>query len=113
MYGSNFQDHASVCSSIWGKIIKEVNVLKLHGVDLLAHCNLRVGSGHFTLFIGKNVANWVEVGVQIVSLCCPVLCTTRGEDVSTLVSFNVPWLRDNYGALNVAGGIFPAFLGCS
>ncbi|GJZ73395.1 RNA-directed DNA polymerase, eukaryota, partial [Tanacetum coccineum] len=62
MYGSNFQDHASVCSSIWGKIIKEVNVLKLHGVDLLAHCNLRVGSGHFTRF-------WKDVWVGDIQLC--------------------------------------------
>ncbi|GJU54666.1 RNA-directed DNA polymerase, eukaryota [Tanacetum coccineum] len=50
MYGSNIQNHSPLHSSIWNMIIKEVNALKLQGVDLLAHCKLRVGSGTRTKF---------------------------------------------------------------
>ncbi|GJZ61214.1 RNA-directed DNA polymerase, eukaryota [Tanacetum coccineum] len=37
-------------SSIWNSILKEVSLLKDHGIDLLSHCQIRVGNGLRTQF---------------------------------------------------------------
>ncbi|GJW52054.1 RNA-directed DNA polymerase, eukaryota [Tanacetum coccineum] len=37
-------------SSTWSSIIKEINVLKDQGVDLISHCKIRVGNGMCTSF---------------------------------------------------------------
>ncbi|GJV95194.1 RNA-directed DNA polymerase, eukaryota [Tanacetum coccineum] len=44
LHGKNIQKPSFLQSSIWNTIIKEVNVLKLQGVDLLSFCKIRVGS---------------------------------------------------------------------
>ncbi|GKE11082.1 RNA-directed DNA polymerase, eukaryota [Tanacetum coccineum] len=47
-------DRSSHCSyrfpSVWGKIIREVHVLKNQGIDLLSYCRIRVGNGSQTRF---------------------------------------------------------------
>ncbi|GKC54374.1 RNA-directed DNA polymerase, eukaryota [Tanacetum coccineum] len=50
LHGKNIQKPSFLQSSIWNTIIKEVNVLKLQGVDLLSFCKIRVGSGTRTKF---------------------------------------------------------------
>ncbi|GKD61677.1 hypothetical protein Tco_1299186, partial [Tanacetum coccineum] len=37
-------------SSIWNSILKEVSLLKDHDIDLLSHCQIRVGNGLRTQF---------------------------------------------------------------
>nr|GEV07017.1 RNA-directed DNA polymerase, eukaryota [Tanacetum cinerariifolium] len=37
-------------SSTWSSILKEINILKAQGVDLISHCKIRVGNGLSTSF---------------------------------------------------------------
>nr|GEU65074.1 RNA-directed DNA polymerase, eukaryota [Tanacetum cinerariifolium] len=57
LHGNNILEPSPLHSSIWSSIIKEVNVLKLKGVDLLAHCKLRVGSETRAKFWSDT---WIE-----------------------------------------------------
>nr|GEW69929.1 RNA-directed DNA polymerase, eukaryota [Tanacetum cinerariifolium] len=50
IHGPNIQKLSSFTSSIWNKILKEVNILKDRGVDLISHCKRRVGNGMHTRF---------------------------------------------------------------
>jgi hypothetical protein len=50
IHGSQLQVHSSRHSSTWNVIVREVNVLKNHRVDLLSHCKIHVGSGLHTSF---------------------------------------------------------------
>ncbi|GKB67735.1 RNA-directed DNA polymerase, eukaryota [Tanacetum coccineum] len=50
IHGSQFQAHSFRYSSTWNVIVREVNVLKNQGIDLLSHCKIRVGSGLHTSF---------------------------------------------------------------
>ncbi|GKB95115.1 RNA-directed DNA polymerase, eukaryota, partial [Tanacetum coccineum] len=50
MHGSHIQASSSVTSSIWGSIVREVDVLKFQGVDLISHCKRRIGNGMNTSF---------------------------------------------------------------
>ncbi|GJT28119.1 RNA-directed DNA polymerase, eukaryota [Tanacetum coccineum] len=50
MHGSDLQKCSSFRSSTWNAIIREVNVLKAQGVDLISHCKKRVGNGMMTRF---------------------------------------------------------------
>nr|GEX18532.1 RNA-directed DNA polymerase, eukaryota [Tanacetum cinerariifolium] len=63
IHGSSIQPRSSVQTSIWGSIIKEVHALKLQGVDLLAHCKLRVGSG-------RSIRFWSDVWIGDIQLSC-------------------------------------------
>ncbi|GKB30883.1 hypothetical protein Tco_0870284 [Tanacetum coccineum] len=45
-----FRASSSVTSSIWGSIVREVDVLKSQGVDLISHCKRRIGNGMNTSF---------------------------------------------------------------
>nr|GFC94466.1 hypothetical protein [Tanacetum cinerariifolium] len=50
IHGPNIQKLSSFTSSIWNNILKEVNILKDRGVDLISHCKRRVGNGMHTRF---------------------------------------------------------------
>ncbi|GKB96765.1 RNA-directed DNA polymerase, eukaryota [Tanacetum coccineum] len=50
IHGSQFQAHSFRYSSTWNVIVREVNVIKNQGIDLLSHCKIRVGSGLHTSF---------------------------------------------------------------
>ncbi|GJZ24919.1 hypothetical protein Tco_0562378, partial [Tanacetum coccineum] len=50
MHGSHIQKLSSFNSSTWNAIIREVNVLKIQGIDLISHCKKRVGNGLLTRF---------------------------------------------------------------
>ncbi|GKC07669.1 RNA-directed DNA polymerase, eukaryota, partial [Tanacetum coccineum] len=50
IHGPNIQKLSSFNSSIWNNILKEVNILKGRGVDLISHCKRRVGNGMHTRF---------------------------------------------------------------
>ncbi|GJV26853.1 RNA-directed DNA polymerase, eukaryota, reverse transcriptase zinc-binding domain protein [Tanacetum coccineum] len=50
MHGSHTQELSASHSSTWSSIIKEINVLKDQGVDLISHCKIRVGNGMCTSF---------------------------------------------------------------
>ncbi|GJV38241.1 RNA-directed DNA polymerase, eukaryota [Tanacetum coccineum] len=50
IHGPNIQKLSSSTSSIWNNILKEVNILKGRGVDLISHCKRRVGNGMHTRF---------------------------------------------------------------
>ncbi|GJW18505.1 RNA-directed DNA polymerase, eukaryota [Tanacetum coccineum] len=45
IHGLKIQDHCLSSSSIWNSIVREVRVLKNHGVDLVSYCVKRVGNG--------------------------------------------------------------------
>ncbi|GKB67695.1 RNA-directed DNA polymerase, eukaryota [Tanacetum coccineum] len=62
LHGSNIKKHSSLHSSTWNMIIKEVNALKFQGVDLLANCKLRVGSGMRAKF-------WSDIWIKDNQLC--------------------------------------------
>ncbi|GJS34014.1 RNA-directed DNA polymerase, eukaryota [Tanacetum coccineum] len=50
MYGTSLSIVSMYRSSIWNSILKEVSLLKDHGIDLLSHCQIRVGNGLRTQF---------------------------------------------------------------
>nr|GEX86301.1 reverse transcriptase domain-containing protein [Tanacetum cinerariifolium] len=50
IHGLNIQKLSSFTFSIWNNILKEVNILKDRGVDLISHCKRRVGNGMHTRF---------------------------------------------------------------
>nr|GEW81763.1 RNA-directed DNA polymerase, eukaryota [Tanacetum cinerariifolium] len=50
IHGPNIQKLSSFTSSIWNNILKEVNILKDRGVDLISRCKRRVGNGMHTQF---------------------------------------------------------------
>nr|GEW65867.1 putative RNA-directed DNA polymerase, eukaryota, reverse transcriptase zinc-binding domain protein [Tanacetum cinerariifolium] len=50
MHGSQFQELSRFHSSAWNAIIKEINTLKSHGVDLIFHFKIREGNGMRTRF---------------------------------------------------------------
>nr|GEZ89984.1 RNA-directed DNA polymerase, eukaryota [Tanacetum cinerariifolium] len=50
-------------SSTWSSILKEINILKAQGVDLISHCKIRVGNGLCTSF-------WNELWIGDAHLCC-------------------------------------------
>ncbi|GJT16101.1 RNA-directed DNA polymerase, eukaryota [Tanacetum coccineum] len=50
IHGPNIQKLSSSTYSIWNNILKEVNILKGRGVDLISHCKRRVGNGMHTWF---------------------------------------------------------------
>ncbi|GKA00259.1 RNA-directed DNA polymerase, eukaryota [Tanacetum coccineum] len=68
IHGNSMQVPSSCHSSPWSVILKEVSALKSHGVDLLSHCKIRVGSGRNTRF-------WSDVwlGESRLSLAFPRL----------------------------------------
>ncbi|GJX46125.1 RNA-directed DNA polymerase, eukaryota [Tanacetum coccineum] len=37
-------------SSTWSSILKEINILKTQGIDIISHCKIRVGNGRSTSF---------------------------------------------------------------
>nr|GEX84659.1 RNA-directed DNA polymerase, eukaryota, reverse transcriptase zinc-binding domain protein [Tanacetum cinerariifolium] len=45
MHGSNRQELSASHSSTWISILKEINILKAQGVDLISHCKICVGNG--------------------------------------------------------------------
>ncbi|GJW49001.1 RNA-directed DNA polymerase, eukaryota [Tanacetum coccineum] len=61
MHGSHIQASSSVTSSIWGSIVREVDVLKSQGVDLISHCKRRIGNG-------MNTSFWNDVWIGDVKL---------------------------------------------
>nr|GEW25036.1 RNA-directed DNA polymerase, eukaryota [Tanacetum cinerariifolium] len=50
MHGSNRQELSASHSSSWSSILKDINILKAQGVDLISHCKIRVGNGLSTSF---------------------------------------------------------------
>ncbi|GKD90202.1 RNA-directed DNA polymerase, eukaryota [Tanacetum coccineum] len=50
MYGTSLSIVSMYRSSIWNSILKEVSLLKDHGIDLLSHCQIRIGNGLRTQF---------------------------------------------------------------
>ncbi|GJS62440.1 RNA-directed DNA polymerase, eukaryota [Tanacetum coccineum] len=50
MHGSQLLKLSPFHSSIWNTIIREINILKSQGVDLISHCKIRVGNGMSTQF---------------------------------------------------------------
>ncbi|GJU46307.1 RNA-directed DNA polymerase, eukaryota [Tanacetum coccineum] len=46
---SHFLHNASH-SSTWSSIVKEINILKTQGIDIISHCKIRVGNGRSTSF---------------------------------------------------------------
>ncbi|GKC19836.1 RNA-directed DNA polymerase, eukaryota [Tanacetum coccineum] len=87
IHGNSMQVPSSCHSSPWSVILKEVSALKSHGVDLLSHCKIRVGSGRNTRF-------WSDVwlGESRLSLAFPRLyaletfkeCTVASKFQGTL-----------------------------
>nr|GEY33321.1 RNA-directed DNA polymerase, eukaryota, reverse transcriptase zinc-binding domain protein [Tanacetum cinerariifolium] len=50
VHGSTILESHTYYSSTWSSIVKEINLLKDHGVDLISHCRIRVGNGLRTRF---------------------------------------------------------------
>nr|GEY39570.1 RNA-directed DNA polymerase, eukaryota, reverse transcriptase zinc-binding domain protein [Tanacetum cinerariifolium] len=50
MHGSQLLKLSPFHSSTWNTIIREINVLKSQGVDLISHCKVHVGNGMRTQF---------------------------------------------------------------
>ncbi|GJT14373.1 hypothetical protein Tco_0861415 [Tanacetum coccineum] len=50
IHGSNGQDLSVAHPSNWSSIVKEVNALKTQGIDIISHCQIRVGNGRSTRF---------------------------------------------------------------
>ncbi|GJY10330.1 hypothetical protein Tco_0378515 [Tanacetum coccineum] len=50
MHGSKLMNLSPFHSSTWNSIIREINVLKAQGIDLISHCRIRVGNGTSTQF---------------------------------------------------------------
>nr|GEZ03300.1 RNA-directed DNA polymerase, eukaryota, reverse transcriptase zinc-binding domain protein [Tanacetum cinerariifolium] len=50
VHGLLLQPRSSCRSSTWCSILREVNVLKSKGIDLVSHCKKRVGNGLLTRF---------------------------------------------------------------
>ncbi|GJW59992.1 retrovirus-related pol polyprotein from transposon TNT 1-94 [Tanacetum coccineum] len=44
MHGSKLMNLSPFHSSTWNSIIREINVLKAQGIDLISHCRIRVGN---------------------------------------------------------------------
>nr|GEY93612.1 RNA-directed DNA polymerase, eukaryota [Tanacetum cinerariifolium] len=79
MHGSHILTHSPFHFSTWNAIIREINVLKTQGVDLLSHCKLRVGSSTRTMF-------WRDTWFGDVLFCLlfPRLYALENEKDSTL-----------------------------
>nr|GEV20284.1 RNA-directed DNA polymerase, eukaryota [Tanacetum cinerariifolium] len=79
MHGSHILTRSPFHFSTWNAIIREINVLKTQGVDLLSHCKLRVGSGMRTLF-------WRDTWFGDVLFCSlfPRLYALENEKDSTM-----------------------------
>nr|GFB62421.1 hypothetical protein [Tanacetum cinerariifolium] len=56
VHGSRLHSRSSHWSSTWCNILREVNVLKSKGIDLVSHCKKRVGNGVLTQF-------WMDIWV--------------------------------------------------
>ncbi|GKC31773.1 RNA-directed DNA polymerase, eukaryota [Tanacetum coccineum] len=67
IHGVNCQ-HLAAYNSTWSTIIKEINFLKDKGIDLIAHCKIRVGNGIRTSFW-----NDLWIGESILKLSFPRL----------------------------------------
>ncbi|GKD90169.1 hypothetical protein Tco_1365676, partial [Tanacetum coccineum] len=79
MHGSHIQASSSVTSSIWGAIVREVDVLKSQGVDLISHCKRRIGNG-------MNTSFWNDVWIRDVKLriqLSPHFVVTSEEGVNS------------------------------
>ncbi|GKA52201.1 RNA-directed DNA polymerase, eukaryota [Tanacetum coccineum] len=50
MHGSTLLNLSPFRSSIWNTIIREINMLKARGIDLISRCNILVGNGLSTQF---------------------------------------------------------------
>ncbi|GJY97028.1 RNA-directed DNA polymerase, eukaryota [Tanacetum coccineum] len=79
MHGSHILTRSPFHFSTWNAIIREINVLKAQGVDLLSHCKLRVGSGTRTMF-------WRDTWFGDVPFCSlfPRLYALENEKDSTV-----------------------------
>ncbi|GKE77969.1 RNA-directed DNA polymerase, eukaryota, partial [Tanacetum coccineum] len=61
-FGSYGQGLAAAHPSNWSTIIKEVDVLKAQGIDLISHCKIRIGNGRSTSF-------WKDLWIGDCRLC--------------------------------------------
>nr|GEZ49422.1 RNA-directed DNA polymerase, eukaryota [Tanacetum cinerariifolium] len=79
MHGSHILTRSPFHFSTWNAIIREINVLKTQGIDLLSHCKLRVGSGTRTMF-------WRDTWFGDVPFCSlfPPLYALENEKDSTV-----------------------------
>ncbi|GKA39338.1 RNA-directed DNA polymerase, eukaryota [Tanacetum coccineum] len=50
IHGLNGQELSASHSSTWSSIVKEINILKTQGIDIISHCKIRVGNGRSTSF---------------------------------------------------------------
>ncbi|GJU82120.1 RNA-directed DNA polymerase, eukaryota [Tanacetum coccineum] len=50
IHGLNGQELFASHSSTWSSIVKEINILKTQGIDIISHCKIRVGNGRSTSF---------------------------------------------------------------
>nr|GEW96635.1 hypothetical protein [Tanacetum cinerariifolium] len=68
-------------SSLWSSIIKECNALKSQGLDLISHCEIRVGYGMSTSFWHDQ---WL--GDSCLRLSCPSLFVLENNKVCTVAA---------------------------
>ncbi|GKF30720.1 hypothetical protein Tco_0100518 [Tanacetum coccineum] len=73
MHGSHIQKLSSFNSSTWNAIIREVNVLKIQGIDLISHCEKRVGNGLLIRFwsdiwLGDNQLRYLFLRIYALEL---------------------------------------------
>ncbi|GJY34316.1 hypothetical protein Tco_0418785 [Tanacetum coccineum] len=50
IHGLNGQELSASHSSTWSSIVKEINILKTQGIDIISHYKIRVGNGRSTSF---------------------------------------------------------------
>ncbi|GJV97810.1 RNA-directed DNA polymerase, eukaryota [Tanacetum coccineum] len=62
IHGPYGQGLAAAHPSNWSTIIKEVDVLKAQGIDLISHCKIRIGNGRSTSF-------WKDLWIGDCRLC--------------------------------------------
>nr|GEY81758.1 RNA-directed DNA polymerase, eukaryota, reverse transcriptase zinc-binding domain protein [Tanacetum cinerariifolium] len=81
LYGASFELHPVNQSSIWGSILREMQVLISKGLNFVSHCKKRVGDGHNTRF-------WYDSWVfdQPLRVRFPRLFTLETDKESTVAS---------------------------
>ncbi|GJU21078.1 RNA-directed DNA polymerase, eukaryota [Tanacetum coccineum] len=107
IHGPNIQKLSCFNSSIWNNILKEVNILKGRGVDLISHCKRRVGNGMHTRFwsnvwLGDQQLRYMFPRIYALeeNKECSVAVKLQGDDLigsSVLVNAEDRWFWDLNG----------------
>nr|GEX34475.1 DNA-directed DNA polymerase [Tanacetum cinerariifolium] len=89
VHGPFLHSRSSRWSSTWCSILRDVNVLKSKGIDLVSHCKKRVGNGVMTSF-------GVILGVELPNFVTCSCTSMLSKSLRTFVwrkSCSFPWTR--------------------